>query len=273
MSRARVYNAAGPRSKELADLRKLLATSVPVIQVGSVSVHASEGNTYKRYFEDATTGTTLNSFGLPNRGLAYYEKELPAFIQKAHRLRKKVRVNIVGSRPKEYGVLARTFARIGVDEIEINAGCPNVWKGGKQKRIPAFDLQLLEAIVDEATAAGGKVRYDVKLSPYSDPELLRQVARLLGRKRRLTGVVLCNTFPNAYAAKAGLAGLGGGAFHHIVLGQVYQFRDLLPRRMKVVGLGGARNSETVRNFLKAGADEVQVGSYYHSRGPSVFRNL
>jgi len=273
MTAVRVYNAAGPRSKSPKDLRTLLATPVPVITIGSVSLAASTGNKAKKYWVDPASGTSLNSMGLPNKGIAYYERLLPTFIKDAHAAGKKVRVSIVGSRTSEYVELVRRLRKLDIDQIEVNTSCPNVWNGTKQKRIASFDLDLLEKLVSATLKVAKGLPLDYKLSPYSDPEMLRKVALLLRRHAGIRAVVTANTFPNAYSALTGLAGMGGDGYRHIVLGQVKQFRQVLPARIKIVALGGASSKKHVADYVAAGAAEVQVGTHYFKNGPGVFKKL
>jgi len=99
--------------------------------------------------------------GLPNRGITFYESFLPVFIKRAHQRNKRVRVSIVASTPREYGELVRRCLKIGIDEIEVNTSCPNVWKGSKQKEIPAFNTILLNEIIKESSKAARKFKLDI----------------------------------------------------------------------------------------------------------------
>lgn len=273
MLRIPVYNAACPRSKEPADLEALLATRIPVITVGSISLEKQGGNRAKAYRSDPETGLSLNSFGLPNRGLAYYEKYLPAFIEKARIRRKKVRASIVARHPREFAALVRRLRHLGVDQIEVNVSCPNVWDGKIQKGIIAFSPALLCRVVVSAGRAARGFPLDYKVPPYSDPGLLARVATIFNAAPGVRAVVTANTFPNAWSRKTGLAGLGGSPFRAIVLGQVVQFRKLLRPGIRVVAIGGVSSPEHVREYRAAGAAEVQVGTQYFEQGARVFARL
>ena len=104
----------------------------------------------------------------------------------------------------------------------------------------------------------------VKLSPYSDPGLLKEVAEVINEAPPpVAAVVTCNTFPNAYAGKGaispmgGLAGLSGPALKPIALGQVVQFRKHLKEEIDVIGVGGITTGNDAVDFFEAGAKAVQ----------------
>lgn len=78
---------------------------------------------------------SLNSLGLPNPGGRYYEKYLPEMAKVVHDVNKHLFVSVAGFTPDEYSVLAKIAEAGGADLIELNLGCPNVWAGGKQKRV------------------------------------------------------------------------------------------------------------------------------------------
>ena len=57
-----------------------------------------------------------------------------------------------------------------------------------------------------------------------------------------------------------LAGVSGRALQAITLGQVRQFRNLLPDEVAVIGVGGIETREDADKYFKAGADMVQVAT-------------
>jgi dihydroorotate dehydrogenase (fumarate) len=71
----------------------------------------------------------------------------------------------------------------------------------------------------------------------------------------------------------GLAGVAGSALKPISLGQVQQFRTLLPESFDIIGVGGISTGRDVLDYLRAGADSVQVGTHYFQNGPRVFSEI
>ncbi|MCH9022909.1 MAG: dihydroorotate dehydrogenase, partial [Planctomycetes bacterium] len=172
-------------------------------------------------------GTSLNTLGLPNGGLPYYEKNLPGMVQIAHDAGKKMRASLAGFSPSEYVKLAQLAVASGVDVTELNTGCPNVWGGGEQKPIAAYSPELMTEILSRVVAEyDSKMELAVKVSPY-EPGMLRQIASIIASIKEVHSVVSANTFPNAVINYEdgrsvitfgdGYAGLAGTALKPIVL--------------------------------------------------------
>jgi dihydroorotate dehydrogenase (fumarate) len=281
-----VMNAAGT-CKSLADVEAFARSAVAAIVVGSITVRARPGNAGNVYWPGPSY--SVNALGLPNRGLDYYGEALPRMVEMAHGAGKPIVVSVAGFDVAEYRRLVDVVAPTGVDLIEVNLACPNVWDGGAQKRIACFDPGQTAAIcaaVGDAlqTGAGSGVPYGVKISPFSDPAALADLAALLGAAavgpRFVTAV---NTFPNALVVDAEhrpvidveLAGLSGPALKPVGLGQVRQLRRLLPDTVDIVGAGGVGEGRDVAEYLRAGAVAVQAATAFWNRGedPSVFGSI
>ncbi|SQE00570.1 Dihydroorotate oxidase [Parafrankia sp. Ea1.12] len=289
-----IMNAAGT-CKTVEDVTALARGAVAAVVVGSITRDARTGNGGEVYWSGGSY--SLNALGLPNRGIGYYAEQLPAMADIAHGYGKPLVVSVAGFAAEEYATLARVAADTGADLIELNLGCPNVWDGGSQKRIACFDPGQTDAIcaqVEAALAAGragpGHRRapaYGVKVSPFSDPEALADLAALLGRRSEADGgprfVTAVNTFPNALVLDdrrrpvldVALAGLSGAALKPVGLGQVRQLRALLPEQVDVVGVGGVLGGRDVADYLAAGARAVQGATAFWNRGedPTVFGDI
>lgn len=278
-------NAAGT-CKTLADVERLAQTASAAIVVGSITVEPREGNSGNVYHCEESF--SVNALGLPNPGLPYYETHLPRMVRVAHDSGKPLIVSVAGFSPKEYCALAMRAYAAEADLVELNLGCPNVWHDGRQKRIASFDMELVASIAELARAClGDGARFTIKLSPFSDPAGLSEVAScpaFQGRTdHRCDGVVCCNTFPNACAVDdagapristvGGLAGFAGRAYKPIAIGQVRQLRAHLPADMPIIGVGGIWTGADVRDFLVAGASAVQIGTAYLERGPQIFGTI
>lgn len=263
-------------------VERLVHSATAAIMVGSFTWEKREGNTGNTYWSDELL--SLNSRGLPNPGSPYYRQNLPRMVAVAHASNKALFASVAGFTPLEYALLTELAFQGGADLTELNAGCPNIWKGKEQKRIACFDLQMLSEILQCVEERVGKeAKVAIKLSPFSDPFLLREVAEMIGQFKVIKAVTTSNTFPNALAYDErgktlitpadGLAGLGGPALKPIALGQVKQLRDILPERIDVIGGGGITKGKDVRDFLRARADAVQVCTTVLTFGPDVFTRL
>jgi dihydroorotate dehydrogenase (fumarate) len=287
-----LMNAAGT-CKSLDEVDTLARSAVSAVVVGSITRQARTGNSGNVYH----TGSffSLNALGLPNPGLAYYREQLPHMVSLAHGAGKPLIVSIAGFSAPEYAQLAYEVALTGIDLIELNLACPNVWDGGTQKRIPCFDNDqtaaictqvghALEAVVGTTPGSHLTTRsnhlpppFGIKISPFSDPSALASLAGLVGTLSRGPHgprfVSAVNTFPNALAltgtqrpvVDAELAGLGGPALRPVALGQVRQLRQLLPATVALIGVGGVTDGGDIVDFLHAGASAVQAATAFWNR--------
>ncbi|MDP2636991.1 MAG: dihydroorotate dehydrogenase [bacterium] len=272
-----IMNAAGPRCKTIEEVRILARTPVAAIVVGSITKEPRPGNQGDVYHSGPNF--SLNSLGLPNGGWTYYYEHLPEMVDIARQAGKILIVSIAGFSPEEYDELANKASQRGLLILrECNLGCPNVWSDGKQKRIASFDPLLVERILQ----AGW---YDlVKVSPFSDPTHLAEIASVISKSTALA-VTVANTFPNAFALQEdgrsaispqfsdGLAGMAGPALKAINMGQVLQWKKLLPKHIAVIGAGGIRTGQDVKDYLKAGASAVQIATAYADEGAGVFDRI
>lgn len=316
-----IMNAAGT-CKTREDVDAFARSAVSAIVLGSITLEPRSGNSGNVYWSTRTY--SMNALGLPNRGLDYYARHLPGMVDAAHRAGKPLIVSVAGFSTAEYRDIATAVARTGVDLIELNLACPNVWDGGEQKRIACFDPGQTAAIctaVGDALLAGsgtaaapeaeagagagagagveagagvaagagreGVTRFGVKISPFSDPAGLAELAGVIGDLAGRPGgprfVTAVNTFPNAYLVDEAnrpvidveLAGLAGPALKPVGLGQVRQLRRLLPDIVELVGVGGITDGRDVVDYQRAGAVAVQAATTFWNRAedPTVFGTI
>lgn len=275
-----LMNAAGT-CKSLEDVKKLARSSTAAIMVGSGTVEERGGNEGEVYWYEPMF--SLNAWGLPNPGAVKYRKMLPEMVDVAHSAGKPLFMSVAGFSPAEYADLAEMVLEGGVDFVELNLGCPNVWHDGEQKRIVSFDTELdAEVLHCVEQKVGFDAKVGVKLSPFSDPFVLGRVAAVLSSSRLVKVVTSSNTFPNAFAFNGtrpaitfgeGLAGFAGPAMKSIALGQVRQLRNLLPERIQIIGVGGITKGVDIREYQDSGVVATQVATAYFQRGEKVFSDL
>lgn len=280
---APIMNGAGP-VKTPDDVRVVATSRSAAVLVGSITLEERLGNEGDTYYMEPGGRFSMNSKGLPNGGLAYYLKNLPEMVRIAHDNGKPLLVSIAGFSPDEYKRISSEIASTGIDGIELNLGCPNVWGvEGKQKGIVGFNMDATSEILDkQQLALGSDFWVSMKPPPYSDPSQLVEAAKTFSRFAIVKGVTASNTFPNtAYfdQGKAvitpggGFGGYAGEAIRPIALGQVMQFREALPARIGIIGVGGISQSRHLIDFLRAGASAAQVTTAYINEGPGVFARL
>lgn len=279
-----LMNAAGTcKLLEGAEgVKELARSATAVVMVGSITVEPRTGNEGEVYWVDEAF--SLNSLGLPNLGKPYYQQHLPEMVAIAHGAGKPLFVNVAGFTPSEYTILTELAFQGGADLVELNLGCPNVWEGGQQKRIACFDPQLVgEILYSVEEEVGLEAKVAVKLSLFSDPFTLSEVAQVIGQSSVVKAVTTVNTFPNAFSYDergkpritpgGGLAGLAGPAIKPIGLGQVKQLRGMLPERIDIVGAGGITTGQDILDYQRAGAVAVQIATVLLEKRAKVFSAL
>ena len=268
-----VMNAACSVAKTMSDVVALSKTGIGAVLIGSVTLLPRTINPGLNF--EADEYYALNSFGMPNKGMEYYKKHLPDMVKVIHQSGKKAVLSIAGFSVDDY----RKLATLGemVDLLELNLGCPNVKDLVSHSEIISFNPVLIEQILIEVRKAT-ETPLMVKLSPYSNPQQLSVIAEVLSRQQ-VAAVVTSNTFANGVFkqgtanADAMYAGISGKALMPIALGQVSQFRSLLPKTIKVVGVGGIERSSDVRTYLQAGADLVQAATLIVRDGHAAIDRL
>ncbi|HZX73897.1 MAG TPA: hypothetical protein VFE57_05730, partial [Cyclobacteriaceae bacterium] len=261
----------GGTCKTLEDVKKFCQLSIPIIEIGSITKKVRFGNEGDTFH--AGNDFTLNSLGLPNGGMPYYEENLSEMTNLIRVAGKKSIVNIVGFEMQEYGDLTRFAFAKGADYVVNNYGCPNVWVNkGDQKDIVSHDFETLKqttiSILAKNTLEGCQGRIGIKLSPLY-PSDIAKVAEFLNTLALVPlnnvpyvgFVTTTNTIPNCYEEEdgcsvitpgEGLAGMAGPAVGPMARGQIRQFRKLLDQRIHIVGVGGISTGEDVAKMLKCG---------------------
>ncbi|HEX3096046.1 MAG TPA: hypothetical protein VHQ20_02915 [Patescibacteria group bacterium] len=264
----------------------VISTSSAVI-VGSITKEFRLGNEAPNY--DSNPERTLNSFGMPNLGMESYLYTFDEWRKSAHSAEepKVLIANVAGFNADEYAELASRFSS-KCDVVELNLGCPNVWgEDKKQEPIPSFHPEIIEKILSRLTdqfsgdpKSSDRSRFWVKLSPYSDPGMIEEVAKVIGQFDIVDAICTSNTFPMGFATDKGkqvlknkFAGMSGPPLLAMGPGIVAKFRECLPDRISIIGIGGIENGEHVVRYMDAGAVAVQVTSALMKNGPQAIATI
>jgi dihydroorotate dehydrogenase (NAD+) catalytic subunit len=214
-----------------------------------------EGNPYPRMAE--TPSGMLNTVGLQNRGIDYFEKNIYPVISGYDT---NVIVNINGSYVEDYIALAERVNKLEkIPAIELNISCPNVKMGGMAFGTnPGSAREVIKAV----RAVFSKVLI-VKLSP--NVTNIIDFARI-SEEEGADSVSLINTLlgmaVDIKAMKPSLStitgGLSGPAVKPVALRMVWQVAKAV--KIPVIGIGGIMSSGDAIEFLLAGASAIQVGT-------------
>jgi len=214
-----------------------------------------EGNAYPRMAE--TVSGMLNSVGLQNKGIDYFEKNI---YPRVSAYNTNVIVNINGSDIDDYVALAERISKLEkIPAVELNVSCPNVKRGGM-----AFgtDLKSLREVTREVRAVFSK-KIIVKLSP--NVTNIVDFARVV-EEEGADSISLINTLLGMAISvkkmKPSLStitgGLSGPAIKPIALRMVWQVATAV--NIPVIGIGGIMNTEDALEFFLAGATAIQIGT-------------
>ena len=223
----------------------------------AVSVAPREGNRPPRVAE--FRGGMLNSVGLANPGLAAVrERDLPWLA--ANLRMAQVLVNVVGFTVEEYGeVVAGLDGAAGVAAFELNLSCPNTSAGGIEFGASADCIRRIVSL------CRGRTRLPLlaKLSPVL-PDIPGMA--LVARDAGADGVTVVNTLPGLLHDGTGLPRLGNGnggvsgpallPIGVLAAARVVERTDGMP----VIGCGGVRSADDVRQYLRVGASLVAIGT-------------
>lgn len=259
-----VMNAACSVAKSPDDIQALAATDIGVVTIGTITVEPRDGNPEPRWY--AGDGFALNSFGMPGGGMEYYREHLPELTALIHESGKRASLSIGGFSVDEYVQLAAMAEATDIDFLELNLSCPNVQIDGKQKPIASFDPEYMASVIAAVEAVSTKPLL-LKLSPYSNPADLARAAEVAARGQHVAAIVTSNTFANGFFSEDGnpvvaveFAGVSGRSLLPIALGQVRQFRKLLPESIAVIGVGGIESASDAEQYFTAGATAVQAAT-------------
>ena len=225
----------------------------------AVSLEPRHGNPPPRVTE--VPGGMLNSVGLANPGLDVVRaRELPALVRRLAGRGPRILVNVVGFEEGEYAAVVAGLEGVpGIDAYELNLSCPNTSAGGLEF---GTDAAAVSRIVGACRAATARPLV-VKLSPaLADVAAIAESARAAGAD----GITVVNTMPGfAFHDDGrprlgqGNGGLSGPALLPVGLLAVRRVRARLPG-IPVIGAGGIRTGADARDYFRAGADLVEVGT-------------
>jgi dihydroorotate dehydrogenase (NAD+) catalytic subunit len=240
----------GPELEDFFDIGRLGA-----LVIKGTTIEPREGNPYPRMAE--TPSGMLNSVGLQNKGIDYFEKHIYPRISEYDT---NVIVNVNGSYIEDYVALSERISRLEkIPAIELNISCPNVKMGGM-----SFGTNPVSAreVIKEVRRVYPKVLV-VKLSP--NVTNIVEFARI-AEEEGADSVSLVNTLLgmaiDVTTKKPSLAtitgGLSGPAIKPIAIRMVWQVAKAV--KIPVIGMGGIMNTADTLEFLMAGAAAVQIGT-------------
>jgi dihydroorotate dehydrogenase (fumarate) len=278
-----VFLSAGS-AKYPGDAPKIVASPAAALVVGSITTRAYGEESGDQMWCDGARSVT--GFGFPNPGMDAWEPELAKLAIAARAAHKPFVVNVAGEDAEDYVQLAERAFAAGANAVELNLAWPCLRSpDGLHKYAysdePAAVAELLRLAAERFE---GK-RRDVwlKFSPLQ-PTVLNAMASAVREYAGspVTAVVCCAPYPrtlfldpdNESVVGTDTFGQIGGEFlRPIALGQVRQFRALLPKEVAVIGVGGVSIRAHVDQYLAMGAAAVGLTTAYRIGGTDIFAYL
>jgi dihydroorotate dehydrogenase (NAD+) catalytic subunit len=223
----------------------------------AVSIEPRHGNPPPRAAE--FSGGMLNSVGLANPGVERVRAEYLPWLA-AHLARAQVLVNVVGFTVEEYAeVVGRLEGSPAIAAFELNLSCPNTSAGGIEFGAEANCVRRIVSTCRSRTS----LPLVAKLSPVL-PDIGGMA--LVAQDAGADAISVVNTLPGLlYAGDGGLRlgqGSGGVSGPALLPVGLLAVSRVLERTegMPVIGIGGVRSAGDVKQYLRAGASLVAIGT-------------
>ena len=266
-----------------SDARKVLDSPSAALVIGSVTTLPFGEEAGDQLWCDGARSVT--GFGFPNPGMEVWEPELSALAAAARAAKKPMVVNVAGESAVDYLRLAERAFAAGANVVELNLAWPSLSSAnGEQKYAfgdePAAVTDLLRLAA--ARFAGEHRELWVKFAPLQPTVLNALASTVRAHAGLVTAVVCCAPYPrtlfldpdNVSVIRTDFFGQIGGEFlRPIALGQVKQFRAVLPPEIAVVGIGGVSIRAHVDQYVAMGATAVGLTTAYRIGGADIFAYL
>tara|TARA_Y100000589_G_scaffold201448_1_gene190099 strand:- start:2022 stop:2966 length:945 start_codon:yes stop_codon:yes gene_type:complete len=267
------FNASGPLCTTLEELQALGQSNAGAILSKSCTLELRDGNQSPRYVD--FEGGSINSMGLPNLGYKAYE----SFFSQLVRFEKPIFCSVSGLSISDNEIILKSLANHPhLNAVELNLSCPNVI--GKPQI--AYDPETAQKMIAMARRAFPGI-LGVKLPPYFDFSHFETMAKILSQSD-IQFITCINSPGNGLVVdpvsettlihpKGGFGGIGGKGVKPFGLSNVRKFRELLPKSIQIIGVGGIFTGMDVFEYILCGADAVQIGTAFMQEGPEIYKRI
>ncbi|KAJ2000730.1 Dihydroorotate dehydrogenase (quinone), mitochondrial [Coemansia thaxteri] len=279
-----------------------------LVEVGSITPLAQEGNARPRVFRAAEHEAVVNRMGLPNCGaeesgarlrsrfwrlVAAQSKRQGATVAEVAGASNRsgvegrlLGVNVSkgkGADSASFDDYVRGLQSVGryADYVVINVSCPNVRNMGAGTDAAVLGRTVAAVVAARNAMAGFRPAVVLKIGPDSDVQQLRAVAQV-ALDSRVDGIIATNTTRQRpasagsegdAAAFAEEGGLSGAPLRDAALATTREMYRLTQGRIPIIGCGGIRTASDALAFARAGASCVQVYTGMVYDGPGLAREI
>jgi dihydroorotate dehydrogenase (fumarate) len=257
------YNAAGVHCTTYKELLELDYSCSGAVLSKTCTLSKLAGNEHPRYYLDKEI--SINSTGLANEGIGAYS---------SYNFVKPYIISVATKGLSDFKECILKIYSTNVSAIEVNISCPNI-EDFTDEALMNFEKYLL--IMEEFA----QVPWGLKMQPFfSNKEIDKYVAII--KKYSVSFIVCANSFSNGLVLKNqekvivprnGLGGIGGCyGFKAIALSNAREFANKLPNTT-IIGCGGIRNIDDIKDYLSVGCSGVQIGSELDRVGLALFKDI
>jgi dihydroorotate dehydrogenase (fumarate) len=277
-----LFLAAGC-AKYPEDAKKILASPSAALVVGSITTEPFRTDDGDIMWCDGARSVT--GFGFPNPGMDAWEADLPALASASHKAGKPFVVNVAGANIDDYVNLAERSFAAGADVVEVNLAWPCLLSAARARYAFSDDPSAVADLLRAAAARFRGKRGDLwlKFAPLQRTILEGMASAVIAAGDAPVTAVVCSApYPKAmFLEPDGRSVVGTDSFglmsgeflRPIALGQVRQFRTLLPAHIALIGLGGVGIRAHVDQYLEMGASAVGFTTAFQIGGTEVFSYL
>ncbi len=244
-------------------------------EIGSVTARASKGNPQPRLFRLVEDEALINRMGLNGDGAEVVAERL-----QSAKFSLPVGLNIAKtndpaiSGDKAVEDVLETFAQIKhlpLAYVTLNVSCPNT------REAQLAESNLFATIVSEVQKANNRsLPIFVKLSPDSSDELIAKTVEC-AKANNLRGFVCTNTTntraglktDQAKLAQIGQGGLSGPPLKNLALSLCDKVYRLKEPAQEIIACGGIASGEDAYQFIRRGAQVVQIYTALVFSGPGL----
>ena len=248
----KITNASGIYSSSISSLKDWIDAGVDGVVLKTTTFDSRKGYDYPNCAVDGNN--LVQAMGLPNPG--YKETTKIAGQIKEER----PEVFVIGSLASgDSNELLKMlfFMESSVDAVELNISCPHVGNLGSSV---GYDFDVLENLCDTAKENFDKP-FGLKLPYYPNDDFLDDfldVTYHVDFYTCMNSVGKSMMVGEDFGVSNKLGGLSGPCMKPLSVGQVYRIKKIKDKF--IFGCGGIVDRKDVAEYLKVGANGIQLGS-------------
>jgi dihydroorotate dehydrogenase (fumarate) len=281
--RDRIWNASACWSSTQEQIDQLVTSGIGVI-VGKTCTMFPRAANNNPVYDEVAYDLRWNRMGLPNNGYEYY-RNVAIHTMKKYRIPYILSLYVQNDTSilEECLYILRDYQRVLVEEsipdvlVELNVSCPN-----DKDRIPGYhctDMYQILSSLSTSSHEFDRIRFGIKLPPYFEKYMMNKMADVLIEYVNIVAYIVCsNTIPNTFHPTHNLyGGLSASPVNRMIsTGNIQMFRKAFETHknidIKIVGCGGIHNADHIREYLRCGADVVQLGSAFYNQFSNELRS-